>query len=106
MIFIPKTLETRCSHRVIQFFLKRSKSWSREGRDFSIYWSTSHMTATAQFMRLLAILRKLDPDICAIAGAVHDIATMETGKGENHAINSLNFIDTLFNEYKLIMKDM
>ena len=95
MIYIPKKLDTRRSHRIIQFFLKRSENWCKNERDFSIYWSTSHMATTAQLMRLLAVMRGLNPDICAIAGAIHDIATMETGKAENHAIRSLDFIDTL-----------
>jgi predicted hydrolase (HD superfamily) len=101
MMNIPKKLETRRSHRIIQFFLKRSESWSKEERDFSIYWSTSHMATTAQIMRLLAISRNLNHDFCAIAGAIHDIATMETGKAENHAVSSLNFIDTLIREYNI-----
>jgi len=99
MIHIPKKLDTRRSHRIIQFFLKRSESWSKEGRDFSIYWSAAHMTTTAQIMRLLAISRGLDADICAIAGAIHDVATMETGRQENHAVKSLDFIDALISEY-------
>jgi HD superfamily phosphodiesterase len=96
---LPKKLETRRSHRVIQFFLKRSALWDKENRDFSVYWSTSHMSTTAQIMRLLAVSRGLDPDICAIAGAIHDIATMETGKGEDHAVRSLDFIEPLINKY-------
>ena len=99
MVHLPKGLDTRRSHRVIQFFIKRSETWSKENRDFSIYWSISHMTTTAQIMRLLAALRGIDPDICAIAGALHDVATMETGKAENHAIKALDLIDPLLAEY-------
>ena len=99
MLRLPKKLDTRRSHRLIQFFLERSKKWDKEGRDFSIYWSASHMTTTAQIMRLLAVARGLDPDICAIAGAIHDIATMESGRAENHAAEALNFIRPLVSEY-------
>jgi len=96
---LPKKLDTRRSHRLIQFFLERSKGYSKENRDLSIYWSTSHMTTTAQIMRLLAVKRNLDPEICAISGAIHDIATMESGKTENHAERSLDFISLLIKEY-------
>ena len=96
---LPKKIDTKRSHRVIQFFLERSKNWNTDNRDFSIYWSTSHMATTAQIMRLLAIKRGLDPDICAIAGAIHDIATMESGKGENHAIKALGYIAPLIKAY-------
>ncbi|MCL2406800.1 MAG: HD domain-containing protein [Defluviitaleaceae bacterium] len=99
MLQIPKKLETRRSHKVIQFFLMRSESWSKENRAFSIYWSTSHMITTAQVMRLLATMRGLDPDICAIAGAMHDVATMETGRAVDHAARSIDFIKPLLHEY-------
>jgi len=57
------------------------------------------MTTTAQIMRLLAVSRNLDADICAVAGAIHDITTMETGKAENHAKRSLEFIEPLMKEF-------
>ena len=100
MLSFPKKLNTRRSHRLIQFFLERSNNnWPKKDRDFSIYWSTSHMTTTAQIMRLLAVSRGLDADICAIAGAIHDIATMESGKTENHMTRSLDYIAPLIREY-------
>jgi len=57
------------------------------------------MTTTAQIMRLLAVKRGICPDICAIAGAIHDIATMESGKAENHAAKALDYIAPLISEY-------
>ena len=96
---IPIKMNTVRSHRIIQFFLERSKYWNKDNRDYSIYWSTSHMITTAQIMRLLAVMRGLNPDICAIAGALHDIATMESGKHENHMVKSLEYIEPLLNEY-------
>ena len=92
-------LEVRRSHRVVQFFLERAKNWEAEGRDFSIYWSIAHMISTTQIIRLLAVKRGLDPDICAIAGAIHDIATMESGKSENHATRALDYIAPLIKAY-------
>lgn len=95
----PQTLRTERSHKIIQYFLERSKGWSAEGRDFSIYWSTAHMMTAAQTMRLLALARGLDPEISAIAGAIHDIATMESGKSERHAARAPEFIDSLISDY-------
>ncbi len=95
----PQTLHTERSHRVIQYFLERAKSWSEENRDFSLYWSIAHMMTAAQTMRLLALSRGLDPEIAAIAGAIHDIATMESGKSEDHAARAPEFIDLLLGDY-------
>lgn len=101
VIEIPVKLNTVRSHRIIQLFLERSKNWCKKNRDFSIYWNTSHMTTTSQIMRLLAVMRGLNPDICAIAGALHDIATMESGKHENHMLKSLDYIEPLLKEYNV-----
>lgn len=57
------------------------------------------MISTAQIIRLLALKRGLDVEICAIAGAIHDIATMESGKAENHATRAIDYIAPLINEY-------
>lgn len=99
MIKLPIKLDTKRSHRIIQFFMGRSKDWNLEGRDFSVYWSISHMITTAQITRLLALSRGLDPEFMAIAGAIHDIATMETGKGKDHATRAVEFITPLIKEY-------
>ena len=96
---LPHKLNTMRSHRIIQFFLERSKRWDDNGRDLSIYWSMAHMITAAQLMRLLAVARGLEPDISAIAGAIHDIASMESGRHENHAARSLDYIDALIGEF-------
>jgi len=96
---LTNKFDTRRSHRLIQFFLDRAKNWNANDRDFSIYWSMSHMITTAQIMRLLAIKRNLDADICAIAGLIHDIATMESGKTNNHAARALDYIAPLMKAY-------
>lgn len=95
----PQTLHTERSHKIIQYFLERAKDWSAENRDFSLYWSIAHMMTAAQTMRLLALSRGLDPEIAAVAGAIHDIATMESGKSEDHAARALEFIDLLLSDY-------
>ncbi|MCL2605627.1 MAG: HD domain-containing protein [Defluviitaleaceae bacterium] len=94
-----KTINTRRCDKLIRFFLKRAEAWRKEGRDFSIYWSISHMITAAQTARLLAVSRKLDIEILSIAGALHDVATMETGISENHAQRSLDFIKPLLREF-------
>ena len=47
-----------------------------------------HLYGVASICALLALKRGLDPQICAVAGMLHDIASYKTGNPENHAQRS------------------
>ena len=53
-------------------------------RDQPISWSIQHIFSCSQLSKLLAMSRKEDIEIAGIAGAIHDIAIIRTGKFENH----------------------
>ena len=44
-----------------------------------------HLYGVASTCALLALKRGLDPQICAVAGMLHDIASYKTGDQTNHA---------------------
>ena len=44
-----------------------------------------HLYGVASICALLALKRGLDPQICAVAGMLHDIASYKTGDPTNHA---------------------
>jgi uncharacterized protein len=47
-----------------------------------------HLYGVAQTCALLALKRGLDPQICAVMGMLHDIATYRSGDPTNHAPRS------------------
>lgn len=53
-------------------------------RDQPISWSNQHMFTCSQISKLLAISRGEDVEVAGIAGAIHDLAIIRTGKFENH----------------------
>lgn len=62
------------------------KTHTDEGRPLKIHWNIMHMFSSAQIAKLYALEYKLDPEICAMAAVLHDIATVEGKIRENHDI--------------------
>jgi uncharacterized protein len=60
------------------------KSLTNEGREIKIEWDIMHMYSSAQIAKFLALKRGINPELAAIAAALHDIAVVETMKTENH----------------------
>lgn len=94
-MILSMQMQSLRAFRVMQFFLKRSSAWCVEYRCIPAEWSIAHMISVAQMMRLLALVRGLEPDISAIAGIFHDITTMETGEHQDHALHSPPYIKEL-----------
>ncbi len=69
---------------ILDILLSKIKESSITNRDQSIEWSIKHMYSSAQLAKLLAHKRGFDIEIAGIAGAIHDLAIIETGKFENH----------------------
>ena len=44
-----------------------------------------HLYGVSSFSSLLALKRGLNPELCAVAGMLHDIATYKTGNSAEHA---------------------
>ncbi len=72
---------------------------TNKNRDQTIEWSTNHLYSCSQLAKLLAVKRGLDPEIAAIAGAIHDLAIIKTGKFENHGPEGEEPIRKLIEKY-------
>ncbi len=53
-------------------------------RDQPFSWSLKHVISCSQICKLLAAARGLDSEIAGIAGAIHDLAIIRTGRFEKH----------------------
>lgn len=56
-------------------------------RDYPLAWEKIHMVSCSKIGQLLAIKRQVDPEMAAIACALHDYGRIVTGKQVNHAPN-------------------
>lgn len=54
-------------------------------RDISLSWEKIHLASCAALGRILALKRGADPELSAIACAIHDYGRILTGKQQNHA---------------------
>jgi len=57
---------------------------SRE-RELSLDYEYDHIQSAVKYARMLARKRGIDPDLAAVAAAVHNIGRIVTGKREGHA---------------------
>jgi uncharacterized protein len=80
-------------NRILAMLLSDWKDLSDEGRDFPIRWNIMHMYSTSQLAKLMAIRRGLDPELAAIAAALHDIAVVATKRHDGHAQAAEKYID-------------
>lgn len=60
----------------------------------------SHMYGVSKFCNLLAEKRKLNTELAAACGMLHDIAYMSGGSSENHAIEGAKQAESLLKEMK------
>ncbi|MBO8168123.1 MAG: HD domain-containing protein [Thermoanaerobacteraceae bacterium] len=58
---------------------------TKNNRAYPLSWEIVHIASAPQFARLLAEKRGVDPELAAIATAVHDFGRIVTGVQENHA---------------------
>ncbi|MEE9410021.1 MAG: HD domain-containing protein [Candidatus Heimdallarchaeota archaeon] len=71
-------------------------------RDQPIKWSFMHVYSCSQLAKLLALRRRIDPEIAGIAGAIHDLAIIRTGIFENHGPASDPMIREFLENYNSI----
>lgn len=56
-------------------------------RDYPLIWERVHAVSCAQIGRLLASERGVNPELAALACALHDIGRWYTGKQADHALH-------------------
>jgi uncharacterized protein len=70
-------------------------------RDYPLAWEQVHMVSCSKIGQLLAIKRRVDPEMAAIACVLHDYGRIITGRQANHAHNGYLPLKDLLNEYGL-----
>lgn len=71
---------------ILDILFSKIKKSNVKKRDQLIEWSIKHMYSCSQLAKLLAQKRGFDIEIAGIAGAIHDLAIIKTGKFENHGL--------------------
>ena len=69
-------------------------------RDYPIVWEKIHATSCAQFGRMLAEKRGIDPDLAALACALHDIGRWVSGKQSDHAFKGEEPVRCFLSEWE------
>ncbi len=83
---------------ILKLLLEKAKAKSNIDRDQPLEWSIMHMYSCSQLAKLLAFKRNLNPEIAGIAGAIHDLAIIETGIFKNHGPDGAKLVkDFLYN---------
>lgn len=54
-------------------------------RDRDLDWEYEHMNESVRYAKMLAVRRKLDPDLAGCAAAVQNIGRISVGRTEGHA---------------------
>ncbi len=88
-------------NRILTILLRDWKDLSDEGRDFPIRWNIMHMYSSSQIAKLLALRRGLDPELSAIAAALHDFGVVMTKRHEGHADAGGAYVDDFIEAYNL-----
>ncbi len=86
-------LKIKRASRLMMMLYAEWKGHTNEDRPLKIEWNVMHMFTSAQMAKLYALKHDLNPELCAIIAALHDIATVEGKIRENH--------DKLATEYAL-----
>ena len=68
-------------------------------RDFSLAFEISHMSSTMQFCILEARRRKLNDDIAAVIGLIHDVYRLFTGEHKDHALKSGKYVREILDRF-------
>ena len=78
-------MDVKRVNRLVSVLFEEMKDLSDEGRDLPIRWNVMHMFSSSQLAKVLAMRRGMDPELAAIAAALHDIAVVATKRTEGHA---------------------
>lgn len=64
-----------------------------------------HLYGVSTFCSLLAIKRGLEPEMCAVAGMLHDIWTYKTGDSKGHAMHGAIEAKKIISELGIFTKE-
>jgi len=80
----PVTLPNSRFEKIQELVLELLELKKDITRDQPYNWSLIHAISCSQICKILASARGLDVELAAIAGVIHDIAIIATGKFDDH----------------------
>lgn len=92
-------LDVRRLNRIVSYLFEEFRYLKDEDRELPMKWSFMHMYSSSQLATLIAIKKRLNPELLGIIAALHDIGAIKTKKRENHAQNGSKFVYEVINEY-------
>ena len=75
------------------------KNLKNEDRDLPLEWNIMHMYTSAQLAKLLAVKRKINPERASLVAALHDIASVMSGKCERHVERAEPYIREIIKKF-------
>ena len=92
-------MELRRLHCILGFLFEKMRYMEDNDRDLPMYWSMMHMFSTVQLAVLAGWKAGLNPEVCGISAALHDVATVMTGDSRKHAKRGGPFVHEIIDLY-------
>lgn len=92
-------LDVKRVNKIISMLFEEMKLLSDDERDLPVVWNVMHMYSSSQLAKIIALSRGIDIELAAIAGGIHDIATIVTKKTDGHAQKSEIYVRELIDKY-------
>lgn len=86
-------------HIILGYLFENMRDMKDDDRDLPMYWSMMHMFSSVQLAVLAGMKAGLDPEICGIAAALHDVASVMTGDSRKHAKRGGPFVHQILDLY-------
>lgn len=87
------------ANRLMLMLFAEWKYHDNEGRPLKIEWNIMHMFTSSQVAKLYALKKGLDPEVCAMAAVLHDIAVVEGKFRKNHDGLSVEYVKGAVKRY-------
>ena len=86
-------------NRMLAILLSEMQDLTDEGRELPIRWHIMHLYSSSQLAKIVALRRGMNPEIAAIAAALHDLGDVVTQKHESHAEAAEKPVRDFFERY-------
>jgi HD superfamily phosphohydrolase YqeK len=97
-----KQIPNKRLEKIVELLIEEIDANYAENRDQPLPWSINHMYTCAQFSKLVAIIRNIDPEIAGIAGAIHDLYVIRMGIFGEHGPKGEPLVRDFLNDYNVI----
>lgn len=86
-------------NKILEILFEEMNVLINEGKELPVLWDVMHLYSCLQVAKILAMKRGLDPEIAAIAAALHDVAVVATKRTDNHAKNGEKYVRGIIQDY-------